>query len=267
MPDQINLKDEKYLKDYENQIRSLPLGELYEVLSIIKKDPSPERMNIVNARIHELENAPKAPKPEKAENPERVSSKKEKPEKVERPKKEKKVKKVQIPAEPVYGHHHRHHKHSPKASILTWIVISLSLATLCVSRAMERFYNEDNFPEDLSERVLTCAMELTPLLVFGVGYMVARSFHRTKKRAVLLGITAFLMTKAALGYFFETYLGFIAKFYDEKAIMISAVVFPVALVLTVVMSLRKTTKPRDAEGLVPLAIALLAETAVYMQLV
>lgn len=46
---------EEYLKDYETQIRKLPLDELYEVMSIIKKDSTPERQNIVSARIKELE--------------------------------------------------------------------------------------------------------------------------------------------------------------------------------------------------------------------
>lgn len=47
---------EEYLKDYEEQIRKLPLDELYEVLDIIRKDDSPERQDIVKARIAELEN-------------------------------------------------------------------------------------------------------------------------------------------------------------------------------------------------------------------
>ena len=46
---------EEYLKDYEEQIRKLPLDELYEVLGIIEKDDSPERQNIVKARIAEIE--------------------------------------------------------------------------------------------------------------------------------------------------------------------------------------------------------------------
>lgn len=46
---------EEYLKNYEAQIRKLPLDELYEVMSIIKKDSTPERQNIVKARIEELE--------------------------------------------------------------------------------------------------------------------------------------------------------------------------------------------------------------------
>jgi hypothetical protein len=46
---------EDYLKDYEEQIRKLPLDELYEVLDIIRKDDSPERQNIVKARIKEIE--------------------------------------------------------------------------------------------------------------------------------------------------------------------------------------------------------------------
>ena len=45
-----------YLKDYKKQIRKLPLDELYEVLDIISKDDSPERQNIVKARIAEIEN-------------------------------------------------------------------------------------------------------------------------------------------------------------------------------------------------------------------
>lgn len=52
---EVNLKDKEYLKAYEEQILALPLDELYEVLDIIKHDPSPERINIVNKRIQELE--------------------------------------------------------------------------------------------------------------------------------------------------------------------------------------------------------------------
>ena len=46
---------EDYLKDYKEQIHKLPLDELYEVLDIIRKDDSPERQNIVKARIAEIE--------------------------------------------------------------------------------------------------------------------------------------------------------------------------------------------------------------------
>ena len=52
---EVNLKDKNYLKAYEEQIQALPLDELYEILDIIKHDPSPERINIVNKRIQELE--------------------------------------------------------------------------------------------------------------------------------------------------------------------------------------------------------------------
>ena len=51
----MNQFTEEYLKSYETQIRKLPLDELYEVMDIIKKDTSPERINIVKARIRELE--------------------------------------------------------------------------------------------------------------------------------------------------------------------------------------------------------------------
>ena len=46
---------EDYLKEYKEQIRKLPLDELYEVLDIIRKDDSPERQDIVKARIAEIE--------------------------------------------------------------------------------------------------------------------------------------------------------------------------------------------------------------------
>ena len=46
---------EEYLKGYKEQICKLPLDELYEVLDIIRKDDSPERQNIVKARIEEIE--------------------------------------------------------------------------------------------------------------------------------------------------------------------------------------------------------------------
>lgn len=68
---------EDYLKDYKEQIRKLPLDELYEVLDIIRKDDSPERQDIVKARIAEIEDesdnesnvAPSAPFPEQPPEP------------------------------------------------------------------------------------------------------------------------------------------------------------------------------------------------------
>lgn len=63
MINQVNLKDEKYLQEYEAQISKLPLEELYEILDIIQKDPSPERIHIVEARIRYLEEHP-SEKPE-----------------------------------------------------------------------------------------------------------------------------------------------------------------------------------------------------------
>ena len=52
---EVYLKDKNYLKAYEEQIQALPLDELYEVLDIIKHDPSRERIDIVEKRIQELE--------------------------------------------------------------------------------------------------------------------------------------------------------------------------------------------------------------------
>lgn len=54
---------EEYLKDYKEQIRKLPLDELYEVLDIIRKDDSPERQNIVKARIKEIEDEENSEQP------------------------------------------------------------------------------------------------------------------------------------------------------------------------------------------------------------
>lgn len=62
MFDKVNLKDPKYLQDYENQIRKLPLDELYEVLDIVKKDKTSERIDIVNKRIGELETSDRLPR-------------------------------------------------------------------------------------------------------------------------------------------------------------------------------------------------------------
>ena len=45
---------QEYLKDYEAKIHKLPLEELYEVLDIIQKDSTNERINIVEKRIKEL---------------------------------------------------------------------------------------------------------------------------------------------------------------------------------------------------------------------
>ena len=53
---EVNLKDKNYLKAYEEQIQTLPLDELYDVIDIIKRDPSRERIDIVEKRIQELEN-------------------------------------------------------------------------------------------------------------------------------------------------------------------------------------------------------------------
>lgn len=53
---EVNLKDKNYLKAYEEQIQTLSLDELYDVIDIIKRDPSRERIDIVEKRIQELEN-------------------------------------------------------------------------------------------------------------------------------------------------------------------------------------------------------------------
>ena len=58
MINQVNLKDEKYLQEYEAQVSKLPLEELYEIMDMIQKDPSPERIHIVEARIRYLEEHP-----------------------------------------------------------------------------------------------------------------------------------------------------------------------------------------------------------------
>ena len=50
---EVNLKDENYLKEYEAHIRKLPLEELYDIFEIVKKDESPERINIVLNAIKE----------------------------------------------------------------------------------------------------------------------------------------------------------------------------------------------------------------------
>lgn len=47
---------EEYLKGYKEQIQKLPYGELYEVLDVVRKDRTPERLKIVEARIEEMDN-------------------------------------------------------------------------------------------------------------------------------------------------------------------------------------------------------------------
>ena len=51
----MNQFTEEFLKSYEEQIRKLPLDELYDVIKIIKKNSSPEKINIVKIHIRELQ--------------------------------------------------------------------------------------------------------------------------------------------------------------------------------------------------------------------
>ena len=65
-------KDEKYLREYEEKIRQLPYEELDDILSLIEMDPvrrdkSPERINIVKKRMAELEPMVRAAEEKKAE--------------------------------------------------------------------------------------------------------------------------------------------------------------------------------------------------------
>ena len=53
----------EYLEDYEKTIRTLPLEDLYDIISMIRDHPfnaddTPERVRIVEKRIIELENEP-----------------------------------------------------------------------------------------------------------------------------------------------------------------------------------------------------------------
>ena len=48
----------KELIAYEKIIRALPLDDLYDIVDVVRKDASNERLKIVEARIEELEKIP-----------------------------------------------------------------------------------------------------------------------------------------------------------------------------------------------------------------
>lgn len=238
MSDQINLKDELYLKDYAGKIHNLPLGELYEVLGVVKKDSSDERVKIVMERIHELE----------AEIQTNKSNKKKKV----------KVKPVKAAREDSAN------RESPvKLFIRKLFWISL-MAVFVVSRVQDVAHKILDGSFDVTECGITFTMDILPFFCFGIGYKIARRFTMAKKKKFHLGVAFFLMGKAVLGICLDVYLGVACQFYDEKASYVSVIVLAAALLFTVNMFRRKVKDKFATNGMLPMAIALLAEQQIWM---
>lgn len=295
MADIIDIKDEKYLQDYEKQIRKLPLNELYEVLAIIKKDSSPERINIVLNRIQEMESERQSSKKrqdlsrETTENSPRAKS--EKRVTVEDLKKRalkgklhnsdpafkqlteeemdevrqfvsdlaQKAKKDKPQKEEHHHHHHRHHhKLTPVEAVTKWCGTIVLFGLFIYSMFLHGGKPNDN----IQQYTIVYALEIIPFVGYGLGYLIARSYHRAKKNAPHLGIAIFLILKASLGYFMQLYPGAFYMLSEEGATKVSAIVFPITLVFAINLFLKKRKVPHVSNGLIPLAVALIAEISV-----
>lgn len=236
---QINLKDEAYLKEYEKQIHSLPLGELYEVLGIVKKDASDEREKIVSARIHDLEAT--------------IMETKKARSRTHKDKQTKDIKDKSNKKESPVKHFFRR---------VFWIsLLAVFIAVRIRTTALQIL--DGSF--DIAEWGMTFTMDLLPFFCFGIGYKIARRFALTKKKQFHLGVALFLISKAIQGYCFEVYLGFAYQLHDEKATYISAIVFVSALLYTINMFRRKIKDPFATNSMVPMVIALLAEQQIHLQ--
>jgi len=223
---EINLKNKAFLKAYEEQIRTLPLDELYEVLDIIKKDPSRERIDIVEKRIQELEEHPKKEEPQEFPEVTRRALTDEDMEEIH-----------QTVDEIVERYKNNPHEATPPKTkkphhlFFSWITWTFGFGMLAFSQIRGGWRYSKGARYYIPEHSLFYTVSYVPFACFVAGYLMGVSYK--KDRALDLGISAFLMFKSLLGLLFGIYQGLLVSPSQFLSRIISAVVLALSLIFTI----------------------------------
>ena len=254
---EINLKNKALLKAYEEQIRTLPLDELYEVLDIIKKDPSRERIDIVEKRIRELEGLPENEEPQEFQEITPTI-----PQAPRRKLTNEDMEEIHQVVDEIVE---RYKNNPPEAATLkrkkprhlfySWITWTLGFGMLAFSQIRGGWRYSRGARYYIPEHSLFYTVSYAPFACFVAGYLMG-ACHK-KDRALDLGIAAFLMFKSIIGLLFGFYQGLVISPSPFFSYIISATVLTLSLIFTVNVFLSKR-KGRFYENAWPLLLNSLA---------
>lgn len=248
---EVNLKDENYLKEYEAHIRKLPLEELYDIFEIVKKDESPERINIVLNAIKEQDeeisshpkdkeisnySMSKLTEEEQAEVRQTVNTIHENAKKTKKEIKENHIK-----------------------SLLSWLFWCPIIGFGLMSRYSGGYKTDRSAIYYLPEHDPLETLQLTPFFCLVIGFLIAKASSRTKDNAIHLAVAAFLLMKATLGYTTGAYFGLFYNLFKQEARIASVIIFITTMLFACNLYLQKSKNRLATHAILPLSIALLLE--------
>lgn len=277
---EINLKNEKFLKAYEEQIKTLPLDELYDVLDIIKSDPSRERIDIVEKRIQELEEHPEREAPQEFPEitltpvtPPQTSPKDSSQTSSQAPSQtpppvtrrtltDEDMEEIHQVVDEIVERYKNNppeakppKRKKPRHLFYSWITWTLGFGMLAFSQIRGGWRYSKGARYYIPEHSLFYTVSYAPFACFVAGYLMG-ACHK-KDRALDLGIAAFLMFKSIIGLLFGFYQGLVISPSPFFSYIISATILTLSLIFTVNIFTSKR-KGRFYENAWPLLLNSLA---------
>lgn len=289
---EVNLKDENYLKEYEAHIRKLPLEELYDIFEIVKKDESPERINIVlnaikeqdedwedNIKFHSMpfalqymENVKGAVKAiQDAVNPkDKEISSHPKDKEISNYSMSKLTEEEQAEVRQTVNTIHENAKKTKKEtkreikenhikSLLSWLFWCPIIGFDLMSRYSGGYKTDRSAIYYLPEHDPLETLQLTPFFCLVIGFLIAKASSRTKDNAIHLAVAAFLLMKATLGFTTGAYFGLFYNLFKQEARIASVIIFITTMLFACNLYLQKSKNRLATHAILPLSIALLLE--------
>lgn len=271
---EIDLKNAEYLKSYEEQIRKLPLDELEEILDIIKKDPSPERINIVNKRIQELEELPQKEEPQVKtkeldcpfiakikltpidetqieENEENEKDKKEDTFEIEPPSSNYKgtLSELELGEARLFAHlvdeKYKNEpppprRHSPAALLFNWFLFIPFFGNWIFVNTKGGYFMQKGALIHYPEHDISYSITTASYFCLVACFIIARSYK--KEASIGLSIASFFWIKALIGFSVGIYPGFFVTFNTplSRVISISILILTSLYVVKVFTSKEKS---------------------------
>lgn len=249
---------EEYLKIYKEQIRRLPLDELYEVLDIIRKDDSPERQNIVKTRIAEIENEENA-------EPNFVLSEPS-TEQFQADTESDDSSNHEITQEEIDNYNNTQLMPDTNGLIIFLLLMAIGLGTVLLPLILISI-NENQHPGYHNFKITAFLpfLKYVPITtIFIVNCITAKERIRdywVNHLKLALSIASFLAVNAAVTFYTGTYSGICRDCTGRPAYLIAAglLIFSILFIANAFYPISKKYRPKN--GLTLAALALVLETA------
>ena len=249
---------EEYLKIYKEQIRRLPLDELYEVLDIIRKDDSPERQNIVKTRIAKIENEENA-------EPNFVLSEPS-TEQFQADTESDDSSNHEITQEEINNYNNTQLMPDTNGLIIFLLLMAIGLGTVLLPLILISI-NENQHPGYHNFKITAFLpfLKYVPITtIFIVNCITAKERIRdywVNHLKLALSIASFLAVNAAVTFYTGTYSGICRDCTGRPAYLIAAglLIFSILFIANAFYPISKKYRPKN--GLTLAALALVLETA------